>query len=160
MQNKEKLGIFFCPTVRATEALASQIGRRLFSKDTVLLQGDLGTGKTTFARALIRSIAVSEDDVRSPTFSVVQEYEVTQGRLLHCDFYRLQGEKEVYDIGVEEALGHKIVLVEWADRAPQDFFPKGLLTIRFEVRPSGRLLFVSGVSSWRTRIESLALPGY
>ncbi|MDR0406830.1 MAG: tRNA (adenosine(37)-N6)-threonylcarbamoyltransferase complex ATPase subunit type 1 TsaE [Holosporales bacterium] len=153
-----KLGVFYCPKQSSTENLAGDFAHRLLLRDVIILQGDIGAGKTTFARALINAVAVSPCVARSPTFPFVQEYEVIQGRLLHYDFYRLREEKEIFDFDFEEALSRDIILIEWAERIPCNLLPKHGLTIRFEMRPMGRLLYISGSNAWRARIESLAFP--
>jgi tRNA threonylcarbamoyl adenosine modification protein YjeE len=155
---KERFGIFFCPTVRATEEIATRLAPLLFAQDVILLQGNLGVGKTTFAQALIRACAVSSCTPKSPTFPCVLEYKVAQGRLLHCDFYRLRHADEVFSFNLEDVLERDILLVEWAERAPPDFFPQDHLVIQFGMRPAGRFLHISGSPAWKARIESLALP--
>ncbi|MDR2412190.1 MAG: tRNA (adenosine(37)-N6)-threonylcarbamoyltransferase complex ATPase subunit type 1 TsaE [Holosporales bacterium] len=155
---KENFGVFFCPTIRATEEIAARLAQLLFVQDVILLQGDLGVGKTTFAQALIRTCAVSSCMPKSPTFPCTLEYKVAQGRLLHCDFYRLRQADEVFAFNLEEVLDHDILLVEWAERVPPDLFPQDHLVIQFSMQPAGRFLHVSGSPAWKARIESLALP--
>lgn len=101
----------------ATEALGAALAARLKPGDVVGLKGDLGAGKTTLARAIIRAAA---DDpeliVPSPTFTLVEVYETPRGTYWHFDLYRLETPEQVYELGWEEALAGGIVLIEWAER--------------------------------------------
>jgi len=102
------------PSRRATIKLARAIAPALQASDLVVLAGDLGTGKTFFARALCRALGVpSSVDIVSPTFTLVQEL---QGRLpiAHADAYRLSGEAELIGLGLREARGEgAVVVLEW-----------------------------------------------
>ena len=104
----------------ATAALAWHLAPYLSPGDVVALSGDLGAGKTSFARALIRALSGlqgAEREVPSPTFTLVQSYETPAGRIHHFDLYRIQSPDELTEIGWDEALADGIVLVEWPDRA-------------------------------------------
>lgn len=104
------------PSPEDTEMIGEDLGRRLAPGDVLSLVGELGAGKTVFARGLARGLACSE--VSSPSFLIVQEY---QGRypVFHCDFYRLRSPRELEGIGWEEYLrGQGIVLIEWGDLIP------------------------------------------
>ena len=98
-----------------TSAAGERLAERITAGDVVLLYGDLGAGKTAFVRGLARGLGASADEVSSPTFTLVQEY---QGRvtLHHVDLYRLK-EIEVGDLGLDELTsGRAVVAVEWAER--------------------------------------------
>ena len=98
-----------------TVAAGERLGRRLPPGAVVLLFGDLGAGKTAFVRGLARGLGVSDDEVTSPTFTLVQEY---RGRttLHHVDLYRLEP-AEVADLGLDELTsGDAVVAIEWAER--------------------------------------------
>ncbi|MDR1910412.1 MAG: tRNA (adenosine(37)-N6)-threonylcarbamoyltransferase complex ATPase subunit type 1 TsaE [Holosporales bacterium] len=153
---REELGVFFCPKPFSTESLAMCLAQRVLPQDVIVLQGEIGAGKTTFAKALIKKIVASPCITRSPAFPLIQEYEIVHGRLLHCDFYRLHEREEVSGFCLDEVLDHEVVLIEWAERLPPYFLTKNYLTIRFEQRPSGRLLYVSGNVTWRSRVTSIS----
>ncbi len=98
-----------------TERVARALGNLLHAGDFVALHGDLGAGKTTFARALIQGLNPDELEVPSPTFTLVQVYESPKGPLAHLDLYRLSDSSEIYSLGWDE-LRMGIMLVEWPDR--------------------------------------------
>ena len=113
-----------------TQALARKIAQSLEPGEVILLEGDLGAGKTTFIQGLAQGLGVSEDYyVSSPTFALINEY---PGRitLFHVDLYRLEPE-EVEDLGLEDLLNQGVIAIEWAERLPFSF-PKGL-RIRIEI---------------------------
>lgn len=148
-------------TLDAMESLACTLALKLESGDTVTLQGELGVGKTAFARALIRAIAVdSAVMVNSPTFTLMQPYDVVtkQGMpetLWHIDLYRLEDAGGLPALGLDELWSH-IVLLEWP-RVAQPVLPAGHLSIGFEfgARPETRTLAFSGNEAWRDRLGRL-----
>ena len=104
----------------ATATLAARLAARALRGDLIALDGDLGAGKTAFARAFIHArqhaAGVPPDEVPSPTFTLVQVYEVAPAAIWHFDLYRLSSPDEVYELGLDEALSAGIALVEWPDR--------------------------------------------
>src|SRR5471030_2565192 len=89
---------------QATRRLTADIAAQLEACDLITLSGDLGAGKTTFARALIRHLAGDERvDVPSPTFTLMQAYELPRFNLVHADLYRLSGPGELAELGFEDA---------------------------------------------------------
>jgi tRNA threonylcarbamoyladenosine biosynthesis protein TsaE len=105
------------PNEQATEALGATLAQRLKPGDVVGLKGDLGAGKTTLARAIIRAAAEDPDlIVPSPTFTLVEVYDTPRGSFWHFDLYRLDDPQQVYELGWEEARAEGIVLLEWPDR--------------------------------------------
>lgn len=141
-----------------TLQLAANLASRLRAGDIVLLEGDLGMGKSTFARALIQARAGSPIEVPSPTFTLVQPYELDGLSILHADLYRLGGPDESQELGLEDALDRAALLVEWPDRLPalsqldhlRVAFDGDLLT-----DPDRRLIRLSGSPSWQPRIADL-----
>lgn len=100
-----------------TIEFAREFSKSLKPRDVVLLNGDLGMGKSVFCRAVLRALCSFDDmEVPSPTFTLVQTYDASIGTLWHFDLYRLSDVSEVYELGWEEALVDGIILVEWPER--------------------------------------------
>ncbi len=120
----------------ATAAFGAGLAGRLRPGDLVILEGDLGAGKTALARAIIRSLAGDEAlEVPSPTFALVQPYETPKGPVLHADLYRLGDPREVDELGLLDN-PDAIVLVEWAERSPE-IVQAATLTITLQIPPGG-----------------------
>jgi tRNA threonylcarbamoyladenosine biosynthesis protein TsaE len=100
----------------ATARLGEAIARVLQAGDVVTLSGPLGAGKSTLARALIRALTTPDEDVPSPTFTLVQFYEGPRLKVAHFDLYRLTDPDEAYEIGLDEALDEGAALIEWPER--------------------------------------------
>jgi tRNA threonylcarbamoyl adenosine modification protein YjeE len=112
------MGEIFLPDDSATSAFGARLAAVLRPGDLVLLDGDLGAGKTAVARAVIRALCNDPGmDVPSPTFALVQPYEANGAPILHADLYRLAEEREIDELGLFDR-ADAIVLVEWPGRAP------------------------------------------
>jgi tRNA threonylcarbamoyladenosine biosynthesis protein TsaE len=103
---------------RGTVALGETLAEILTAPKVVVLRGDLGMGKTTLVRGMAIALGAPEEDVSSPTFTLVQEYQGRKTRLIHLDLYRLEGERELEGIGLWEMAEaqNALVMVEWGDR--------------------------------------------
>src|SRR5713226_1215338 len=124
------------PDEHATRRLAIDIANSLQGGDFVTLSGDLGAGKTTLVRTLIRYLAGDAAiEVPSPTFTLMQIYELPQFPLVHADLYRLSGPGELAELGFDDLPEGAVVLVEWPDRAA-GFLPPTASTLRSRLRPS------------------------
>jgi tRNA threonylcarbamoyl adenosine modification protein YjeE len=99
------------------DKIAAEVAKDLKVGDVVTLTGDLGAGKTTFARALIQSLLDESIEVLSPTFTLVQPYIGKQIKIWHFDLYRLKSLEEVTEIGLQEALDEGISIIEWPEMA-------------------------------------------
>ena len=123
------------PNEQATARFAIDIAAALEPGDLVTLSGDLGAGKTTFARALIRYLASDDTiEVPSPTFTLIQSYELPRFALAHADFYRLSGAAELAELGFDDLPIGTVVLLEWPDRAA-GFLPSDRIDITFTLAP-------------------------
>jgi len=124
---------FRAETAEATADLARRLADATEVGDTLLLSGDLGAGKTHFARAFIRHAlgpGGAHEDVPSPTFTLVQIYETLDGDVWHADLYRLNGPDGVHELGLEEASETARCLIEWPERFEPDW-PNHALLLRF-----------------------------
>jgi len=136
----------------ATEALAIQICRLLptdTSGWTVLLDGELGAGKSTFARALIRAMGHS-GPVPSPTYTLVEPYSLSGNNVYHVDLYRIAGDDELRYLGWAE-LDDGLRLVEWPDRAP-GLAEQADLKIQLAYHGAGRAAAIEGLSARGTQL--------
>ena len=156
-----------CASEAKTLTLATKVSEYVQAGDLLALKGDLGAGKSTFARAFIRSLLADRlAEVPSPTFTLVQQYDLPDGgNLYHTDLYRLHDSEEVYELGLDDERAAAILLVEWPDRLPDDWM-QGALTLDFQIMDgpleSGdpnddqpRRITLSGDAMWASRLEGL-----
>ncbi len=148
------------PNEQAMARFAIAIAAALEPGDLVTLSGDLGAGKTAFVRALIRHLAGDDTiEVPSPTFTLVQTYELPRFALVHADFYRLSGAAELAELGFDDLPERSVVLLEWPDRAA-GFLPPDRLDITFtlapQLDPQARNVRVVGYGAFSARVERMA----
>ena len=138
--------------------LAAWLALILTKGDVIHLDGDLGAGKTTFARALIRHISENTiDEIPSPTFSLVQHYRTDRVDIYHFDLYRLSDPDEAYEIGLDDALANGVSLIEWPERLQGDARPDYLeIKLADAKDPDERDVTLIGHGDWCQRIERLA----
>ena len=137
-----------------TKALAIRIRENLQNGDIVLLKGEIGAGKSHFARSLIQAAMDTVEDVPSPTFTLVQTYDTIVGSIWHADLYRLSDQSEVFELGLIDAFGNDIVLIEWPDRLgylePQDALTVELVILENDKR---EVIFSTSSCIWEARLE-------
>ncbi len=128
-------------TEKETEQIARQFAHALLPGDVVLLEGNLGSGKTFFVKALLKNYGV--ENANSPTFAIVNEYSNGELKFYHFDFYRIEKEYELYDIGIEDYISDEnaITFIEWADLFP-DAVPKADYKIIIELSREGKRKFL------------------
>lgn len=154
---------FALPDLAATQALAVRIGPMLRAGDVVALYGGLGAGKTAFARALIQGLQAPlgcVEEVPSPTFSLVQHYQIGGLGLWHFDLYRLSGPGETWELGLEEAFTEGVSLIEWP-QCVESRLPDSRLEIYLEIpedagiEESRRQVRLVGYGDWAVRMQNV-----
>ena len=141
----------------ATARLGAAVERALRPGEAVCLFGPLGAGKTSFARGLIRAATQPDEEVPSPTFTLVQTYEGRRFPLAHFDLYRLSDAAEAYELGLDEALDVGAAVIEWPERLGGDLPPDRLEAELLFAPGGGRLARLTGHGAWRVRVADLDL---
>lgn len=136
---------------RATAALGARLGAAARPGDVVALMGDLGAGKTTLARGLIRGLTGPETEAPSPTFTLVQTYAGPDFPIWHFDLYRLTEAGEARELGLEEAVDG-LALIEWPERLGRDL-PMARLEVRLSFDGQGRIARLVDLDDWSARID-------
>ena len=145
----------------ATAALAEWLAPRLVAGDVVLLDGPIGAGKSHFCRAIIQTRLASvgmAEDVPSPTFTLVQVYDLPEVSIWHADLYRLSSADQAVELGLEDAFEDAITLIEWPDRLGQ-FTPKKALTLHISYAgdPETRnFTFSASDPRWRATLTDMS----
>lgn len=142
----------------ATAALARRLAAVARPGDVIALQGGLGVGKTSFARAFLRARAGDETlEVPSPTFTLVQTYDLPGGAVWHMDLYRLKRPEEAWELGIEEAFGSAILLIEWPENLGA-LLPEEHLALRLEMGAGegARVAVLTPSPAWHARLAEVA----
>lgn len=145
------------PDLAAMDRFGAEIAAALRAEDVVALEGGLGAGKTTLARAIIAALGF-EGEVPSPTFTIIETYDAPplSVRVVHADFYRLERPEEVLEIGLDDYREDAALIAEWPDHAGGFAHEPGCLSIRLETAPkdggSGRIAIVKGGADWLGRM--------
>lgn len=144
------------PDPEATDCLGRRLAQHLRAGDVVLLEGPIGAGKSHLCRALIRASLDRDEDVPSPTFTLVQTYGADP-EIWHADLYRLGHPDEAVELGLEEAFDSAICLIEWPERLGS-LQPDTALTLRFAQTNDGdsRQISFYGSPDWAHRLKGLA----
>jgi len=144
------------PDEAATAVFAARLSALAAPGDIFALKGDLGAGKTSFARAFIRARGGEEEEVPSPTFTLVQVYEVAEAAIWHFDLYRLKSPEEAWELGIEDAFSEGISLIEWPERLGP-LLPKRRfeITFLFGERPEARRAALAAGEGWQERLAGI-----
>ena len=137
-----------------TKNLACRFAKLLRTGDIVALEGTLGVGKTAFTRFLIQSLTTDNEEVPSPTFTLLQTYDTPCFPIYHFDLYRLEKPQDVYELGIEDAFVEGVSVIEWPDKMGGILPSHKVLKIEIELRKDVRVFNFS--SQNRTWIERLA----
>lgn len=149
------------PDAFATDRLGQWFAAHLRPGDTFLLSGTIGAGKTHFARALIRSVLAShgvDEDVPSPTYTLVQTYPTPDFDIVHGDLYRLQSVSDLTELGLAEAFADDVTVIEWPDRLGRHM-PADALRITLSATRDGsarRAELIGTCGIWGKRLDILA----
>ncbi|MGY8990362.1 MAG: tRNA (adenosine(37)-N6)-threonylcarbamoyltransferase complex ATPase subunit type 1 TsaE [Rhodospirillales bacterium] len=143
---------------QATLDLAAKLAGHAKAGDVIALSGELGAGKTTFARSFIQTKRHIPEDVPSPTFTLVQTYETGDAMIHHFDFYRLNDPEEAYELDIEDAFMTGISLIEWPEKIGV-LIPTERLDIRLEFskNPQARQAILTGHRGWISRLQEIEL---
>jgi tRNA threonylcarbamoyladenosine biosynthesis protein TsaE len=137
----------------ATERLAARIAKGLVPGDVVALSGELGAGKTTLARGILRALGV-EERVPSPTFTLVQAYRTPSLDVFHLDLYRVEKAADLVELGLDDALLEGAALVEWPEKGLPARLRRDALNVSLAARgDNGREARIAGPARWRAAIE-------
>lgn len=139
------------PDAAATEAFGASLAAVVRPGDVITLTGPLGAGKTSIARGLLAALGL-EGEAPSPTFAIVQPYAPPETRLpvMHVDLYRIEHAEELDELGLDDARGDSVLVIEWPERAP-GFWPDALaLTLDF-APDGGRRLTATVPAAWEGR---------
>ena len=145
------------PDEAATDALAAALARLARATDVFALSGELGTGKTTFARAFIDARGGGEE-VPSPTFTLVQVYEVAEATVYHFDLFRLADPTDAFELGIEDAFAEAISLVEWPERLGPLLPAERLdVALAYGATAPSRTARLTGHGAWKSRLGNAGL---
>ena len=148
------------PDLSATQKLGTLLADGLTAGDIISLSGPLGAGKSALARSIIISANPNETDVPSPTFSLVQTYELADGTpLWHLDLYRIEAPEDAMQLGLDDAFVDAVCLIEWPDRL-KNFLPKSTLSIHLYLAPDDdadgvRFADIIAPPKWSERIQAI-----
>jgi len=152
---------FGLPDLQSTQRLGQRLAALARPGDVIALEGDLGAGKTSLARAFIKALSgqpggAESEEIPSPTFTLVQVYERRPAPVWHFDLYRLERPEDVYELGFEEALAGAISLIEWPRRLGA-LLPCERLEVEllFAESSDARRAVVTGHGAWAERLRDL-----
>jgi len=149
--------VIHLPDEAATAALAARIAALAEPGDVIALRGELGAGKTTFTRAFLHARG-HRGDVPSPTFTLLQQYEIVGATVWHFDGYRLRDPEEAWELGIEDAFHDGISLIEWPERFGALLPAPHRLDIGLSAgaTPTARRATIDpGTGDWAARLERL-----
>ena len=145
------LGKFNLNTLNKTKDIACLLYKLCRVGDIFGLYGDIGTGKTTFARYFINQ-GIKKNKVPSPSYNLYFKYECKKGSIYHLDAWRINDSLEVLNLGVLENLKESIFLIEWANKI-ENFLPDCMLSIKMECFENKRTISFFGNDSWKIRLR-------
>ena len=147
------------PDEAASIRFGDALARSLPPSATIFMHGDLGAGKTVFARAFVRALCGADTEVPSPTFTLVQTYDAIDGReLFHFDLYRLEKPDEALELNIDDAFADGISLIEWPERLGSFLPPNHLeLALNYGDTESQRRAVITAGNNWAERLREISL---
>ncbi|GAB4025567.1 tRNA (adenosine(37)-N6)-threonylcarbamoyltransferase complex ATPase subunit type 1 TsaE [Spirosoma koreense] len=147
---------FIAPDVQSTNQIAETLSRVLEFGDVILLQGELGAGKTHFVKACLQALHYGHG-VASPTFTIANFYDISDGFVIHADLYRVKTVAEFTELGLEDFFDRSITFIEWGDKFA-DYFDD-CLTIGFDYLDGNlnarKISFSAASTSWVSRLHKI-----
>ena len=133
-------------------SISKKISNKILNSDLILLYGEVGTGKTTFARSLINYLQIKEDikitDVLSPTYNLVYEYELKSMKIMHYDLYRLKNKTEIQQLGIFDTDQLTVKIIEWPELINKNIIDKIELKFEYAINEHERNLSLKGYGKW------------
>ncbi len=140
-------------SIKDLNSLSSQIQRIISPGDVLFLYGEIGVGKTTFARQLIHNFEtkykIKNSEVLSPTFNLLFEYEIKNFFIMHYDFYRLKNKMEIKNLGIFEKLNKNIILIEWPELVENKPNDRIELFFEYSNNMNKRIINIKGQGKWK-----------
>ena len=118
-------------TLDEVKKVSNEIAPMLIKRNVLLLYGDLGAGKTTLTKSIVESLGGDPKNVTSPTFNLVHIYDTKKFKIWHFDLYRIKSEKELFNIGIEDAMIDGVLIIEWGEMA-ENLFSQNYLKANIE----------------------------
>lgn len=146
---------FVLPDEAATDRLGRALAGFARPGDIIALEGTLGMGKSTLARAFIRALTAADEEVPSPTFTLVQTYDADIGQIWHFDLYRLEKPEDAFELGIEDAFTDGISLIEWPEQLGALLPRRRLLCVHLTPLDKGRQAVLTAAAPWRDRLEGV-----
>ena len=146
------------PDLNAVQRFAQVLAPLIQQGDVIELKGTIGVGKTTFARALIRTLG-GKEEVPSPAFTLVQTYHLDRLKVWHFDLFRLRHPIDIYELGIEEAMIHGLSLIEWPENMEPYTIHHGIEITFFHHIGEIRKVTITAHGNWHDRLHQLNWPG-
>ena len=146
-------------TEKATNQFGKIISKLIKVGDIIFLSGEMGSGKTFLARAIITSLLKEEIEIPSPTFTIIQEYDCKEFTIAHADLYRIKNKNELEALGIDEILEKGSILIEWPEKLRNTYENDTLEIMFIEINKKKSLRLIN-IKGWKKRIEMLKSKKY
>ncbi len=148
------IGTINIKSERKTKLVAEELYNICKTGDLIALSGELGSGKTTFAKYFIKK-ATNVKRVPSPTYNLLLSYEAKKSTIYHMDAWRINDENEAVSLGITEMFESSIFIIEWADKI-RNIIPEDCLTLKINTHKNLRELIFKGNTNWKNRLKKFS----